>query len=130
MYAITKYYCKSMKETTKKVMDQDGSIPYFEKNRDPAKTAKMIVEEANELVDAINEAYITDDATSVIGEIADVLYLVLKFCAEMEIDPEKAVDMKIERNYCKYAGATSHLEARKQWGNGDRLFYDLYMRTE
>jgi len=63
----------------------------------------MIRDEAQELVDAIDQFPVKQDAEAqVVSEVGDILYLALRFCLAMGIDPKEAVEMKLQRNSVKY----------------------------
>lgn len=111
------------------VIKQNDEIPLFRETDDPLHTAEMIVEEAQELVDEINKAYLTDDLTQVAGEVGDVLYLALKMCGALGLNPDDVIRMKIKRNAEKYGGQTDRSTAKKEWEDkgGDLLWYQLYL---
>jgi hypothetical protein len=88
----------------------------------------MIVCEALELVESIENAYLTDDLTLVAGEAGDCLYLLIRLFDLIGLD-EKAVEMKLERNWEKYFGQLSRDEARAKWKEmgGDCKFFEDYL---
>lgn len=114
---------------TQEVTKQNDEIPLFRETDDPLNTARMIVEEAQELVDEINEAYLTDDLTQVAGEIGDVLYLALKLCGSLGLNADEVIRMKIDRNRDKYGGQTERDMAKREWEEkgGDQLWYQQYL---
>lgn len=114
-----------MKELYERVTQQNEEVVIFSQN-DPTIVAQLIYEEALELVDATREAYVIDDLTSVIGEVADVYYLLIRYATMLGIDLEDAVEMKIKRNALKYGGQTDKAEARRLWEEqgGDKKFFD------
>lgn len=114
-----------MKELYDKVTRQNEEVAIFSQN-DPTIVAQLIYEEALELVEATKEAYVTDDLTSIIGEVADVYYLLIRYATMLGIDLEDAVEMKIKRNQLKYGGQTDKKEARRLWeeNGGDKSFFE------
>lgn len=90
--------------------------------------AQMVLCEAFELVEAIENAFLTDDLTSVASEAGDCLYLLLRLFKLLGLD-EKAVEMKIKRNYLKYYGFEDKEEAIRQWKlqGGDKRFFEMYL---
>lgn len=92
-----------MKELTAKVSSQNHNRREWAKNDTPESVAHQIVEESQELVEAIANFDTHRDAEySVISEIGDVLYLALKLCGDLGIDPAEAVELKLLRNSAKY----------------------------
>ena len=65
----------------------------------------VILTESQELVDAINESMVTGDVFSVASELGDVLYVALRLCDELGLDPADVVEMKVKRNSMKYPDA-------------------------
>jgi phosphoribosyl-ATP pyrophosphohydrolase len=109
------------------VVEQNKEIELF--NDDTAlSVAQMIVCEALELVESIENAYLTDDLTLVAGEAGDCLYLLIRLFDLIGLD-EKAVEMKLERNWEKYFGQLSRDEARAKWKEmgGDCKFFEDYL---
>lgn len=69
----------------------------------PHSVASHIVQESEELVEAIEHFDVLQDAEfEVVSEIGDILYLTLRLCSQLGIDPAEAVRMKIHRNSVKY----------------------------
>lgn len=100
--------------------------------------AQMIVDESLELVQAIQESFLTGDVFSVASEIADILYLTHRLCAELGFDAADLIDMKTKRNSMKYSDAVlnngySPAEARRiskeAWlgMGGDPVFSHVYL---
>lgn len=114
-----------MKELEEAINQQNQEVEIFRENN-PSIVAKLIYEEALELVEATEKAFLTDDLTSVIGEVADVFYLLIRYSSMLGIDLEDAVEMKIKRNALKYGGQTDKAEARRLWEEqgGDKRFFD------
>lgn len=105
---------------------------------DASSVAGFLLNEAQELVDAIEESMVTGDVFSVASEIGDVLFVVHRLCAELGIDPADALDMKVKRNAMKYTDAVlsngySHKEAtalsKNAWKGmgGDEVFSHVYL---
>ena len=72
---------------------------------DAQSIAKMIEDEASELSQAVEESMVTGDVFSVASELGDVLYLALRMCRELGLDPADLIDMKVKRNSVKYSDA-------------------------
>ena len=89
----------------------------------------MMLEEAQELVEELEKAFVTDDLTQVVGEVADILYLSLKMCRELGINADQLIEMKILRNEMKYHGHTDGKEAKEDWEKkgGDDVFYRSFL---
>lgn len=95
----------------------------------------MIRDEAQELVDAVDSFPVLQDAENqVVSEIGDILYLTYRLCLAMDIDPEEAVRMKIQRNAIKYPDhfnsngwdyETAREKSRSFWESigGDHAFF-------
>lgn len=120
---------RDIRRITEEVTAQNDEIPLFRETDDPQHTAEMIVEEAQELKDEIEKAFLTDDLTQVAGEIGDVIYLALKLCDGLGLNADEVVRMKIERNKEKYGGQSDRSVAKSEWESrgGDQLFYQQYL---
>lgn len=107
------------------VIKQNEEIEIFRKGS-PDEVAKMLLDEAIELVEATETAFLTDDLTSVLSEVADVYYLLIRFSSMLGIDLEDALEVKIKRNQLKYFGQTDKAEARRLWEEqgGDKRFFE------
>ena len=114
---------------TQSVAEQNEAVPLFRETDDAFHIADMIVEEARELVDELEAASITDDLTQVAGEVGDVLYLALKMCHTLGLNPDEVVQMKIKRNAEKYGGQSERDVAKSEWREkgGDAIFYQQYL---
>lgn len=114
-----------MKEISQKIIAQNEEIELF-RNSNPLSVAKMLYDEALELVEATETAFLTDDLTSIASEVADVFYLLVRFSELLGLDIVEATEIKIKRNLLKYGGQTSVPLARENWESkgGDRLFFD------
>ncbi len=102
------------------------------------KIANYIVEESGELVEAINESFVTGDVFSVASEIADILFLAHRLCDELGFDAADLIEMKTLRNSMKYNDATLNngysppeaaLMAKSMWKamGGDVAFSHAYL---
>lgn len=120
---------ESIRVLTQEVIEQNNAIPLFRETDNPFFIADMIVEEAQELVDELRSASITDDLTQVAGEIGDVLYLALKMCDSVGLNPDEIIRMKIARNAEKYGGHNNSAVAKKEWSErgGDAIWYQKYL---
>ena len=114
---------------TKEVISQNNEIPLFRETDSPENTAGMILEEAQELVKEMKEAFVTDDLTKVAGELGDVLYLALKLCDSLGLNADDVVRIKIARNGFKYKNQTDKETARREWEmiDGDDWFFKYYL---
>lgn len=114
-----------MKELEQQIVKQNEEITIF-KNNTPNDIARMLLEESIELQEAVRDAYLTDDATSIISEVGDLYYLLIRFSNMLGISMEDALEVKIRRNELKYKGQTDSKEARKLWEEqgGDKRFFD------
>jgi len=120
---------ENIRSLTQQVAEQNEAVPLFKETDDAFHIADMIVEEAQELVDELRSASITDDLTQVAGEVGDVLYLALKMCNTLGLNPDEVVQMKIARNAEKYGGQTNRDVAKSEWveKGGDTIFYQQYL---
>jgi NTP pyrophosphatase (non-canonical NTP hydrolase) len=85
------------------VATQNEHRQTWSENDSPDSLARQIREEADELVHSISQYDVQPNGTyEVIGEIGDVLYLTLKLCADLGLDPAQAVELKVARNSAKY----------------------------
>ena len=116
-----------MQETIRRVLKQNEEIEIFS-NDDPLKIAQMILNESQELVEAVEMAFLNDDLTEVASECADVLYLLIRMFNLIGLD-EKAIHIKIDRNYDKYLGQPDSKTAKEEWAKkgGDRVWFDNYL---
>jgi NTP pyrophosphatase (non-canonical NTP hydrolase) len=84
-------------------LDQMNNRRTWQEHDTPENLAKGVRDEAQELVDAIDQFDVLQDAEySVVGEIGDVLLYTIKLCALMGINPMEAIKYKLERNAVKY----------------------------
>lgn len=120
------------------IREQNEKRQLWEGNDDPTELAQMIQEEAVELVDSINEAMVTDNVFEVASEIGDVMYLLLRLCDSIGIDPIQAAEMKVVRNAVKYpdhvmSNGRNYQEAKEAskrfWDSmgGDAAFSHAYL---
>lgn len=116
-----------MKEIFNQVLEQNKEIHLF-RDDDVLGIAQMVLCKAQELNEAVNEAFVTDDLTSVVSEAADCFYLLIRLFNLLGID-EKAIEMKIYRNYLKYMGFDSREQAISEWkaSGGDKRFFEHYL---
>lgn len=86
-----------------RVQSQNENRREWSSHDTPENLAEQILEESGELVDAIRNFDALPHAEyEVVSEVGDILYLALKFCVEMGIDPAQAVELKLARNSVKY----------------------------
>lgn len=114
----------NLESLSHKIIKQNKEIALFRDNT-ILSIAQMILCEAQELVEATENGFLTDDLTAVISESSDCLYLLIRLFDLLGID-ERAVDIKIERNYQKYFNQNSVEEARDNWKakGGDKVFFE------
>jgi len=128
----------SIEQASQYIREQNEKRTLWEGNDDPEALAAMIKEEAQELVDGIQEAMVTDNVFEVASEIGDVGYLLLRLCDSLGIDLRQAVEMKIIRNSMKYpdhvlsngrdyAAATQVGKETWQFLGGDAAFSHAYL---
>lgn len=86
------------------VIEMNRNRKHFE--RTPEELATQIRDEAQELVDEIQEAMITDNAFAVASEIGDLYVLLAQICDQLGINPVDAMKMKVQRNQYKYPDYT------------------------
>lgn len=117
----------NLERISEQILQQNKEIELFN-NDTVLSLAQMILCEAQELVEATEEAFITDDLTSVALESADVLYLLVRLFDELGID-ERVVEIKIKRNTEKYGNQTDKQKARDDWAKqgGDEAFMERYI---
>jgi NTP pyrophosphatase (non-canonical NTP hydrolase) len=120
------------------VEGQQMARQQWQENGDAEGVAQMIQEEAEELVEAIALYDVLDRGPyEVVSEIGDILYLTLRLCSEMGIDPGDALELKLLRNSVKYPDTFSsngwdYEEARRLskslYGHmgGDKAFFDWH----
>lgn len=109
------------------ILKQNEEIELFN-NDGVLAIAQMILCEAQELVEATENAFLTDDLTAVALECADVAYLLIRLFNELGID-ERAVDIKVKRNTEKYSGFTNKDVAKEAWKKrgGDKVWLEQYI---
>lgn len=90
-----------MKEWADRIYQLNQAKPLMGEHDSPLDIAKMLGEENEELIEAI-ENDCGDDPSLVLSEIADVLYLALYLCGTLGLDPEELVAWKNQRNELKY----------------------------
>ena len=81
---------------------QQNNRRVWSEHDDAESVARMILDEAHELVEAITESFVTGDVFTVASELGDILYLAHRMCMELGFDPADLIDMKSLRNAGKY----------------------------
>ena len=81
---------------------QQNNRRVWSEHDDAESVARMILDEAHELVEAIIESFATGDVFSVASELGDILYLAHRMCMELGFDPADLIDLKATRNSLKY----------------------------
>jgi len=117
----------NLEKISEAVLKQNKEIHLF-RDDDILSVAQMILCEAQELVEATENGFLTDDLTAIASEASDTLYLLIRLFDLLGIDG-RALDIKVERNYQKYFGQKSNEEARENWkaNGGDKVFFELYV---
>ena len=111
------------RELSQRVAKQNKEVYLFSQDT-PEGIAGMIIEEAEELRKELLQIFVTGQAWKLAGEIGDILYLLIRMGQLSGIDPLDALELKIDRNYEKYAGEIDKGEARRKWetkGGDDRF---------
>ena len=99
-----------------------GDTPYL--------VTKMLFDEAQELLEAVETAFVTDDLTAIASELSDVYYLLVRLSDLLGIDFREAVEIKLSRNELKYKGFADQEKAREVWKQlgGDAPFFEEYVK--
>jgi len=120
----------NLEKISREVLAQNKEIALF-RDDDIYSIVQMIVCEASELLEATENAFLTDDLTSVASEAGDCFYLLIRLFDALGID-ERAVEIKKDRNYLKYAGKTSREQAIKEWKEkgGDKAFFESLLTKD
>lgn len=120
----------NLESLSHKIIKQNKEIELFNHNT-ILSIAQMVLCEAQELVEAVENAFLTDDLTAVASECGDVMYLLIKLFDILGID-ERAIDIKIARNYQKYFNQNSVSEARDNWkaNGGDKVFFESLLTND
>jgi NTP pyrophosphatase (non-canonical NTP hydrolase) len=115
----------NLEKVSREVLQQNEEIELF-RDDDVLSITQMILNEAQELVEATETAFLTDDLTAVASECGDVMYLLIRLFDMLGID-ERAVEMKIKRNTLKYYGFDTKEQAISEWkaNGGDKRYFDL-----
>jgi len=119
----------NLERVSREVIKQNEEIDLF-CDDDILSVAQMILDEAHELVEATENAFLTDDLTAVALECADVMYLLIRLFDMLGID-ERAVDIKVSRNTEKYSGFTDKDVAKEAWKKrgGDKVWLDKFIEN-
>jgi NTP pyrophosphatase (non-canonical NTP hydrolase) len=127
-----------VRELTDKIAQQNAAREQWVGTDTPASLAHHIADEAHELLDAVeNYDYLPEGVYGVVSELGDVLYLALKLCHDLGIDPAQAVELKLMRNAVKYPDYalsngwdydTAATLSRALWTmlGGDKKFYEWH----
>jgi NTP pyrophosphatase (non-canonical NTP hydrolase) len=119
----------NLEKVSREVLQQNKEIHLF-RDDDVLSITQMILNEAQELVEATETAFLTDDLTAVASEAGDCLYLLIRLFDMLGID-ERAVEIKKTRNDKKYRNYKSKEEAVLDWKNkgGDAVFFEDYLNN-
>jgi len=120
----------NIEKISEQVLAQNKEITLFNDD-DIYSIVQMILCEAQELAEATENGFLTDDLTAVASECADVMYLLIRLFDALGID-ERAIEIKKDRNYLKYAGKTSREQAIKEWKEkgGDKAFFESLLTKD
>jgi NTP pyrophosphatase (non-canonical NTP hydrolase) len=116
-------------ESVREIVLQQNEENKVFSNNNPMEVALMVQEEASELVSELENAFLTDDLTSVAGEIGDLFYLLIRLGDLLGIALLNTVVMKVKRNVFKYRHQQSVNVAKIEWAEngGDKWFYQEYL---
>lgn len=114
----------NLEKVSREVLQQNEEIDLF-RDDDVLSITQMILDEAHELVEATETAFLTDDLTAVASEAGDCLYLLIRLFDMLGID-ERAVELKKTRNTLKYMGFQSKEQAISEWKQmgGDKRYFE------
>jgi NTP pyrophosphatase (non-canonical NTP hydrolase) len=87
--------------------------------------AHWLQEELLELFEVLENG--SFDEISLMSEIGDVQYLLIRLSQMCGIDLMEAVLSKVARNYHKYYKKETRESARKEWGDKDHQFLDNWV---
>ncbi len=90
----------SIESMNQQVVESNAHRRHFD--RTPEELARQIAEEAQELVLEIQEALVTGNAYTIIGELGDLYILLAQLCYDLDVKPEHAIQYKMARNSLKY----------------------------
>lgn len=126
----------TLEQLNEQMVEHNSHRKHFD--RSPEELASQIAQEAQELVEEIQESLVTGDVVNVVGEIGDLYILLAQLCSDLGINPVDAFEMKILRNQYKYPDYTmnngySTEEAKRlskeSWKmmGGDIAFSHIYL---
>lgn len=126
----------SLEQLNRQMVEHNAHRKHFE--RAPEELATQIVEEAQELVEEIQQSMVTGEVWNVAGEIGDLYILLAQLCHDLGINPVHAFEMKALRNERKYGDWTmsngytpdeSRKISKDSWAyqGGDIAFSHLYL---
>ena len=120
----------NIEKISEQVLAQNKEIELFNDD-DIYSIVQMILDEAQELVEATENGFLTDYLTAVASECADVMYLLIRLFDILGID-ERAVEMKVRRNTEKYYGKESREQAIKDWKEkgGDKVWFESLLTKD
>lgn len=114
----------SKSELTEYIVAQKSKRELWGATDTPEKLAEYIKIEAVELIQAIQESFITGDVFSVASEIGDIEYLLIQLGEMTGIDPHQAAEMKVYRNSYKYP---DHVASNgRDYGAARRVMLDTW----
>lgn len=80
---------------------------------DALQLARLLLIEAQELEDQINESLVTDEAMPVALEVADVLIYAISLCIALDLNVEEVINLKLDRNERKFP--VSIAQMKQNW---------------
>ena len=122
----------SIETLKQKVVEQNQNRPGWE-NDNAMRIVTLLLDEANELLDAIQESMITGDPWPVASEMADVFDFLLLLSEQTGIELGPALEMKLMRNSIKYPDYVVNGDGAKPckelWSGfgGDITFSKVYL---
>jgi NTP pyrophosphatase (non-canonical NTP hydrolase) len=131
----------SLESLQKQIARQNQNRQTWSEHDDPSSLAKQIREESDELVTSVeNFDLLPNGVFEVASELGDVLYLALKMCNDLGLDPAQVVELKLMRNAAKYPDAllnngwdydTARVASKELWNHlgGDSAFYHWYLQS-
>ena len=108
------------------IVRQNEHIEIFN-NSSTEQIASYLSEELLELLEVLEKG--SFDEISLMSEMGDVQYLLIRLAQMTGIDLMEAVLSKLARNKEKYQGKPDREEAREQWGNKDHEFLGAWVKT-
>jgi len=113
-------------KVSKCIIKQNEHIEII-RNGTKDQVAGWLSEELLELLEVLNSGEF--DEISLMSEIGDVQYLLIRLSQMCDIDIMEAVLSKLARNKAKYFGKTNRHQAREEWGDKDHEFLSSWVKV-